>query len=281
MRPPTAAERRAAEVNARREPRPERSPLDEQAKIEARALEQWIDEGELRTQAERASSRAQASPPPARLHRSRDLDPADGAEIGAAARDARRAAFLRERLAHAQDALDRDRFDEARRLATALAKEVPGVAAVHELLGLVAYRTGRWKQGVTELELARTLRPNVELLPVLADCYRALRRYTDVERVWAEVREASPAPEVMAEARIVAAGAQADQGDLQGALRTMSKAGVVPKRPRDHHLRQWYVLADLHDRAGDTLEAARWFRLIADHDRDFVDVTERLRSLGR
>ncbi len=85
----------------------------------------------------------------------------------------------------------------------------------------------------------------------------------------------------MAEARIVAAGAEADQGDLQAALRTMSKAAVVPKRVRDHNLRQWYVLADLHDRAGDTLEAARWFRLVAEHDRDFVDVTDRLRALGR
>ena len=50
---------------------------------------------------------------------------------------------------------------------------------------------------------------------------------------------------------------------------------------RDHHLRQWYVLADLHDRAGDPIEAVRWFELIAGHDRDFVDVRERLRALGR
>ncbi len=100
--------------------------------------------------------------------------------------------MLRDRLAHAQDALDRERFDEARRIGTGLAKEVPGVAAVHELLGLVAYRTGRWKQGVTELELAQTLRSNVVLLPVLADCYRALRRYDEVERVWADVRSPSP-----------------------------------------------------------------------------------------
>jgi tetratricopeptide (TPR) repeat protein len=188
---------------------------------------------------------------------------------------------LRERLAHAQQALDRERLDEARRIASALAKEVPGVAAVHELLGLTAYRTGRWKQAAAELELAQTMRPNVELLPVLADTYRALHRYSDVERIWSEVREISPGAEIMAEARIVVAGAHADRGDLQGALRTMAKAATVPKRVRDHHLREWYVLGDLHDRAGDTLEAARWFRLVAEHDRDFVDVDERLRALGR
>ncbi len=47
----------------------------------------------------------------------------------------------------------------------------------------------------------------------------------------------------MAEGRIVAAGAMADQGELNGALKLMERAGDVPKKVRDHHLRQWYVLA--------------------------------------
>ena len=64
---------------------------------------------------------------------------------------------------------------------------------------------------------------------MLADVYRAQRRWTDVERVWADVRAASPAQEVLAEARIVAAGAQADQGDLKGALRTMGRAAPMPE----------------------------------------------------
>ena len=72
------------------------------------------------------------------------------------------------------------------------------------------------------------LTPNVACLPVLADSYRALRRWNDVERVWLEVREASPNQDVMAEARIVAAGAQADRGDLAGALRTMDGCAPTP-----------------------------------------------------
>ena len=64
---------------------------------------------------------------------------------------------------------------------------------------------------------------------MLADVYRAQRRYDDVERIWAEVRELSPAQDVLAEARIVAAGAQADQGDLAGALRTMGRSADVPE----------------------------------------------------
>jgi tetratricopeptide (TPR) repeat protein len=232
----------------------------------------------LRAEAAEATSRAQAKPA---RRRTTHLDPETSAEIGSVIRDPRRAAVLRERLAQAQDALDHERFDEARHVTTKLLKELPSVATVHEVLGLASYRSGRWKQAVSELEAAQELAPNVEVLPVLADAYRALKRWSDVERIWEAIREASPAQEILAEGRIVAAGAQADRGDLQEALKTMSRVAQVPKRVREHHLRQWYVLADLHDRAGDTLQAARWFERIAASDRDFVDVTERLRALGR
>ncbi len=152
---------------------------------------------------------------------------------------------------------------------------------MHRVVGLAAYRSGRWKQAVSELEAAQLRRPSVELMPVLADAYRALGRWRDVDRVWDEVRAISPAQDVLAEARIVVAGAEADRGDLQAALRTMERAKQVPKRVRDHHLRQWYVLGDLYDRAGDPIEAAKWFELVARHDSDFVDVGDRLRALGR
>ena len=275
----TAAERRAAEVNATRVRRPPRDSDAERAKIESRSLEEWIDEGALRAEATSAATRAAAPSRPPR--RTRDVSPDTAASIAGAARDSRRAAVLTDRLGQAQEALDRERFDDARRIAAQVLRETPKVAAVHEVLGLAAYRSGRWKQAATELEAAQALHPSVEMLPVLADVYRAQRRWADVERIWAEVRAASPGQEVLAEARIVAAGAEADQGDLRGALRTMSRAVQVPKRVRDHHLRQWYVLGDLHDRAGDTLDATRWFELVARHDHDFVDVVDRLRALGR
>jgi tetratricopeptide (TPR) repeat protein len=275
----TAAEQRAAEVNATRPRREPRDPDAERAKIEGRELEQWVDDGAIRAEAVSAASRAAA--PPRRSRPPRAVAPETAVRIGADARDSKRAAVLTERLAQAQEALDREHLEDARRLALQLVRELPNVAAVHEILGLTAYRMGRWKQAATELETAQGLHHAVELLPVLADVYRAQKRWADVERVWAEVRELSPPQEVMAEARIVAAGAQADQDDLQGALRTMARATQVPKKVRDHHLRQWYVLGDLYDRAGEPLEAVRWFELVAVHDRDFVDVTDRLRALGR
>ncbi len=267
-------------MNARRVPRAERTEDHEREKIESRSLEQWIDEGELRTEASGAAARAQEAPSRAPKP-ARQVAPEVATSLAAGARDTKRAGVLADRLAQAQHALDRDRLDEARRIALPIAREVPGVAAVHELLGLVAYRSQRWKQAVVELEQAQLLHGNVELLPVLADAYRGLRRWREVERIWDEIKALSPAPEVLAEARIVAAGALADQGRLDAALQTMNKATASTKKVRDYHLRQWYVLADLHDRAGDTLEAIRWFERITQHDRDFVDVPDRLRALGR
>jgi tetratricopeptide (TPR) repeat protein len=266
-------------VNAKRERRPPPDPAIERQKIESRTVEQWVDEGSIREEAANAAHRAAA--PPRRPRSPRGLAPEAAGMIGAQARDSRRAAVLTERLAQAQEAFDREHVEEARHLALQLVRELPNVAAVHELLGLTAYRLGRWKQAAAELETAQALHPSVELLPVLADVYRAQHRWDDVERIWREVREASPAQEVLAEARIVAAGAQADRGDLEGALRTMGRAAQVPRKVRDHHLRQWYVLGDLYDRAGDTIQATRWFELVASHDRDFVDVVDRLRALGR
>jgi tetratricopeptide (TPR) repeat protein len=117
-------------------------------------------------------------------------------------------------------------------------------------------------------------------LPVLADCYRALGRYSAVERVWLEIREISPAHEILSEGKIVAAGALADTDDLRGAIELLTPKRP-PKRVRDHHLREWYVLGDLYDRLGDPIAARRWFDNVASNDRDFADVDERLRALGR
>ena len=101
------------------------------------------------------------------------------------------------------------------------------------------------------------------------------------DQLWLELREGSPEPALMAEGRIVAAGALADQGDLKGALKLMERGAEVPKKVRDHHLRQWYVLGDLHDRSGDIIKARRFFGMIAAVDPQFADVADRLRGLGR
>ncbi len=273
----TAAQRRALEVKASRGPRTPRDPDAERRRIEDRTTEQWVDEGSVRDAALAATGRASA--PPAR-RAPQPLDPSVAAELVDEV-GSNRGPRLAERLAMASEALDRERYDEARRIASAIAKEAPNVAAVHEVLGLSSYRLGRYKQAAKALERANELHPDPALLPALADCYRALRRWTAVERIWREIREISPAQEILAEGRIVAAGALADRDDLPGAIGVMASATKPPKRVRDHHLRQWYVLGDLYDRSGDPINARRWFGEVASRDADFADVTDRLRSVGR
>jgi tetratricopeptide (TPR) repeat protein len=277
----TEAERRSKAVKERRAPRAPQDPDLERRKIEARTTEQWIDEGSVRREATDAARRASSGDTAGSTRRApKPLDPEVAAELTAAL-GSQRGARLTERLAQASEALDRERFQEARRIASSIAKEAPTVAAAHELVGLANYRLGLYKQAVAALESAQDLHANPALLPVIADCQRAQGRWAAVDRVWTEIKAASPSHDIMAEGRMVAAGALADQDDLRGALELMEPATKRPKAVRDFHLRQWYVVADLYDRVGDPISARRWFSTILEFDDEFADVRDRLRALGR
>jgi tetratricopeptide (TPR) repeat protein len=97
--------------------------------------------------------------------------------------------------------------------------------------------------------------------------------------VWAELKQHSPSQEILSEGRIVYAGSLADRGDLYGAIAIMMRATSAPRRVRDHHLRQWYVLADLYDRAGNVQKAREFFKRVASIDPEFSDVKSRLSQL--
>lgn len=280
----TAAEKRSAEVKATRAPRGPKqvaAPAPWEREV-------WVDDGPLRDAAEQASSRAQQVLPPGapadgsprRVRRPAELDPEVVAgvehEVGQV-----RAAKYKERLTAAGEALGRGRFDDARRMVQSVLRDAPKVAMAHEVAGLAFYSTGQWRKAVAELERARELDHSVRHHAVLMDCYRALRKYDVVRELWADLKAASPAPALMAEGRIVAAGALADQGRINEALVVLDRATQVPKKVREHHLRQWYVLGDLHDRAGNMIEARRFFSMVAHADREFADVVARLAALGR
>jgi tetratricopeptide (TPR) repeat protein len=243
-----------------------------------------IDDGpvsSMRTAAVGAAERAASDGPVRKRSRSARLDPIIGAQVDRSTTP-QRAARLRERLESASEALGRGRYDDARRMVQPVLRELPDVAFGHEIAGLAFYGAGQWRKAVAELELARQLEGTVRFHPILADCYRAMRRYSMVDELWDELRGASPSHDVMAEGRIVAAGARADQGDLEGALQIMAPARTMPKtKAKDHHVRQWYVIGDLLDRSGEIIEARRWFGLVASVDPDFPEVRQRLAQLGR
>jgi tetratricopeptide (TPR) repeat protein len=199
-------------------------------------------------------------------------------ELSAAAGDAR-GPKLAHRLADATYAYERERYQEARRMLKPLVEEVPGSAAARELYGLVLYRSGQWAAAAKELEAFRQMSGSFDQHPVLADCYRALHRYPEAEEVWEDLRRASPNGDLVAEGRIVAAGCLADQGDLAGAIALLEKTARRVAHPAGRHLRQWYALADLYERAGDIPRARDLFGRVANADPDAFDVRSRLRAL--
>lgn len=257
--------------------------------------EQWIDEGVVGEDA--PTPRRSADAPTETPSHSSGRVVADGRNVhrpkhlqsvspraqpqarSQTSRDARLTERIEEGLKSAGEDFRHERFEDARRTLRRLAERAPDVAAVRELYGLTLYRLGRWKLAARELEAFRSLTGSVDQHPVLADCYRALRRYDRVRELWRELRSKSPAAALVTEGRIVVAGTLADQGQLGDAIAFLSR-GVRPvRRPKEHHLRAMYALADLYERAGDLPRARELFQRVAERDPAFVDVDIRLRAL--
>jgi len=179
-------------------------------------------------------------------------------------------------------AYDRGRYPEAAKLGKQVANEAPMVPAVRELVGLAAYRAGRWREAIRQLDAFDALTDGVDHIPALMDSHRALGKPRKVATLWTELRQRSPEPEVLAEARMVAAGSLADRGDLDGAISLLAAAGAAKalRNPADRHLRQWYALGDLYERAGDLPRAREFFLRVLKADPEAYDVADRLSNLG-
>ncbi|HEV2760227.1 MAG TPA: tetratricopeptide repeat protein [Acidimicrobiales bacterium] len=235
--------------------------------------EQWTKEPATRRPPAKA-------PPAAPRPRSRKVSKVITQEVAAAV-EASMAPRVERRLGQAADAFERDHLTDALRILKPLSKEAPNVPAVRELLGLALYGTGQWAAAAKELEAFRSLGGSVEQHPVLADCYRALKRYGAVVELWDELREASPGAALVTEGRIVAAGALADQGDIDGAIQLLERGPLRPSRGAAlHHARLWYALADLYERAGDGPKARELFGRVVAVEPGLADAAERLAGLG-
>lgn len=243
----------------------------------AEEREVWVEAGLGARPASRppgsARDRAVRGRRPARLPRE------VARELGAATESVAGGARLEARLAEAARAYEADRYQDAQRMLAELLRTVPEAAAVRELYGLCLYRRGRWGEAVRNLEAAHRLGGSFDQHPVLADCYRALSRTGEVVRLWEELRAASPGAEVVAEGRIVMAEALAESGDLAGAISLLERSLRPARVTREHHVRQWYALADLYERAGDLVRARALFTRVLGQDAGVADTAERLAAL--
>ena len=274
----TTAQRRSAEVYERTGGRQTRGGMSNPPE---RSREDWIDEGSTRPTRRPAGVRAKATGRAQKGGRKevRALDAVvEEFEKVLGSRASSRAI---KRYEAALQAFEAHRYDDARKILSPMAREYADVSAVREMFGLCLYRGGQWKRALGELETAVKLNPDwIFNHAVIADCHRALGNHQLVEQYWRELAEASPHPELLAEGRIVMAGSLADRGLFVEAMDLMDKATGDMKRPSEYHLRQWFVIADLYDRQGNVIKARQFFERIAMHDAQFVDVAERLSTLG-
>ena len=200
----------------------------------------------------------------------------------AEAATARHRERLVERAEAAYGAYERGRFLDASRAIKPVVEECPGVAAVRELAGLAAYRNARWREAARHLVAYGEMTGSPDHLPVVMDCQRALHKPKKVTELWSDLRHSSPDPDVLAEGRIVAAASLADAGDLEGAIAMLATAGATKalRNPSERHVRQWYLLGDLYERAGDIPRARQYFERVGRAEPDAYDIAERLRGLG-
>ena len=275
-RPQTARERKSLEVKRRTGGR---RTTDAPTAAANHVDEQWIDEGSVMPV--RAQKRARSDVKVSRggTKAVKAMSPVVS-EFEKSFGSSGSAKFLR-RYEVALQAFEEHRYTEARIILTPLARECSHVGAVRELHGLCLYREESWHKAIIEFEAVLELdSTNIFNHAVLADCHRAVGEHDRVDALWAALRAASPNPELLAEGRIVYAGSLAERGHIDDAILVMTKVAAAPKKVREYHMREWYVLANLLDKSGDVVKARNVFEQIAAVDSGFADVAERLSTLG-
>ena len=154
------------------------------------------------------------------------------------------------------------------------------VGVVREACGIVAYRTGRWAEALSELRAARRMTGRDDYLPIMADCERALGR---LDRALALVREASTADldrATQIELRIVESGIRRDQGLSDAAVLALQVPELTRGRLRPWSARLFYAYADALLAAGRADEARDAFARAVQADPDGeTDAADRLDQL--
>lgn len=149
---------------------------------------------------------------------------------------------------------------------------------VREFLGLAYYDAGRWQEAARELAAFRRIAGTNQQNPLIADAYRAMGK-PDKALEYADQVEPTSDPAVFFEARIVSAGALADMGRVEEGVQRLQTLDLEPAVAEEHHLRAWYVLADLLERLGKFTQARHYFESVEAADADLTDAPERAARL--
>ncbi|MGO2605682.1 MAG: hypothetical protein ACTH8V_01110, partial [Brachybacterium tyrofermentans] len=151
------------------------------------------------------------------------------------------------------------------------------VGAVREAYGILAYRAGDFRTAARELRTSLRITGRNDVLPMIADSERGLGKPERALDIAASDEASSLGVAASIELMIVVAGAYADTGDIQTALRTLEIPALRHKVDGHWQVRLWAAYADLLERAERPEEAKRWLTLAADADSEgLTDAAERL-----
>jgi tetratricopeptide (TPR) repeat protein len=171
-------------------------------------------------------------------------------------------------------------FKEAIRLGDQSKHMALRSASAREFLGLAHYQAGNWAEAIKELAAFKRITGSLEQNHVLADSYRATGKPEKALELCEEVLGSRPDAQIGYEAAIVAAGALADMKRVDDAIKWLESLDLQPAVAQEHHLRAWYVLADLLERKGRYTQARTWFEAVAGADADLTDAPERAAKLA-
>ncbi len=201
-------------------------------------------------------------------------------ELGSAV-PSRMVPLARKALKQAGEAYERDRYEDALRLARKLDSLVPDIPANLELLGLTQYRMGRYESALRTLRKHFKLTDDPSQMPVMMDCARALGKNVELEHWWSLLRAASPSREIVTEGRIVYCGFLADSEQFDKAEALLKQAVTRELNPAKlSAIRQKYLLGMVYERQGDIAQAREVYSEILRVDRGAYDIAERLAGLN-
>ena len=149
----------------------------------------------------------------------------------------------------------------------------PRTATIRELMGLSAYRLGRWDVALRELRTFRRLTGESTHMPVEMDVLRALDRPADVEEVWKAFRRIGGERDTEREARVVYGAHLLDVGKDREAWELTNPKRIGPS-PQESELRVWFVAARAAARLGDRRTARRLYEVIQTANPGFPGLDE-------
>jgi tetratricopeptide (TPR) repeat protein len=170
--------------------------------------------------------------------------------------------------------------EQAYRYAQAAKQLAARVGIVREASGIMAYRSGRWAEALTELQAGRRMTGRNDYLPLMADSERGLDRLDRALDLVhsAEAKRLPRAAQI--ELRIVESGIRRDQGLADAAVLALQVPELTDGKQRPWSARLFYGYGEALLAAGRTEAAREAFSraVVADEDEQ-TDALARLDEL--